>query len=137
MIDELESHLRDELTRLIAGGMSLDEAWPIAVLHLGSPDSLAAEFAKVPPARWLPGTVAGTVLLLAGLGIGGLVAWRVWDGGMGLLLASHVFTVVVGYLAALFTGALAVWAVAERAVLWGRHAGAGRRSAGRPVASRG
>jgi len=120
VIDELEGHLRDELARLVAGGVAADEAWAKAVERLGTPDALAAEFAKVPPARWLPGTVVSAVFLVAGL-VGGLIASRVWRGQDGIL-ATHILTVTWGYLAALAAGALAVWAVAE-----GAYRGDGRR----------
>jgi Cytochrome C assembly protein len=122
VIDELEGHLRDELARLVAGGVPADEAWAKAVERLGTPDALAAEFAKVPPARWLPGTVVPAVFLVAGLGVGGLIASRVWGREAGPLLAIHVLTVTWGYLAALAAGALAVWVVAE-----GAYRGDGRR----------
>ena len=122
MIDELEGHLRDELARLVAGGVPADEAWAKAVERLGTPDALAAEFAKVPPARWLPGTVVPAVLLVAGLGVGGTIAARVWGREAGPLLAIHILTITLGYLAALAAGALAVWVVAE-----GAYRGDGRR----------
>jgi hypothetical protein len=121
VIDELEGHLRDELARLVAGGVPAGEAWATAVERLGTPDALAAEFAKVPPARWLPGTVVPAVFLVAGLGVG-VIASLVWGGKDGILLATHVLTVTWGYLAALAAGALAVWAVAE-----GAYRGDGRR----------
>ena len=58
MIDELESHLRDEVERLTRGGLPLDQAWPQAVARLGGPEQLAAEFAKVPPADATAGSCA-------------------------------------------------------------------------------
>src|SRR5262245_15133168 len=70
VIEELEGHLRDELARLVAGGVSPEDAWATAVKRLGTPDALAAEFAKVPPARWLPWRVVLAVFLVAGLGVG-------------------------------------------------------------------
>ena len=136
VIDELEGHLRDELARLVAGGVPADEAWAKAVERLGTPDALAAEFAKVPPARWLPGTVVPAIVLVAGLGIGGPIASRVWGREAGPLLAIHVLTVAWGYLAALAAGGSPSgwW---SRGLTAGTAAGAWRRSAGRPAVSPG
>jgi hypothetical protein len=76
-IEELESHLRDELPRLAAAGLSEDEAFVIATGRLGQGDDLAAEFSKVNGAsiwarrvQWmLVGYLAMTVVWLC---VGGL-----------------------------------------------------------------
>jgi hypothetical protein len=44
--DELESHLREQISDLEASGLSTDEAFPIAVRRLGKVDELTAEFAR-------------------------------------------------------------------------------------------
>ena len=44
--DELEGHLRDQLTDLTAAGLSDDEAFLIAVKRLGQVDALTAEYAR-------------------------------------------------------------------------------------------
>ena len=46
-IDELETHLREEIDSLTASKLSEQEAFLVATHRLGDPDSLAAEFAKV------------------------------------------------------------------------------------------
>jgi hypothetical protein len=46
-VDELESHLREEIERLTAVKLSDQEAFYVARHRLGDTDSLAAEFAKV------------------------------------------------------------------------------------------
>ncbi|MEY2410657.1 MAG: hypothetical protein QOF48_3327 [Verrucomicrobiota bacterium] len=46
-IDELETHLRDSLARLQAGGLSEQEAWLVALKRLGYSDALEHEFAKL------------------------------------------------------------------------------------------
>jgi len=109
VIDELESHLRDEFQRLVQTGQPPEQAFATAAARLGSPQALAAEFAKVPPAApWLPvrwvtvAQIAVAALLL------GLLLTRIRDGRMGLLLASHVFAVTLGYCGVFFVGALAV-----------------------------
>lgn len=44
--DELETHLRDEVAELEAGGLTDDEAFLVAVKRLGQVDRLTAEFAR-------------------------------------------------------------------------------------------
>ncbi|MDQ1513401.1 MAG: hypothetical protein QOC59_1243, partial [Microbacteriaceae bacterium] len=44
--DELESHLRDEVSELAVAGLSEDEAFLVAVKRLGQVDRLTAEFAR-------------------------------------------------------------------------------------------
>jgi hypothetical protein len=48
---ELESHLRDSVDRLTAGGLSPEEAFLVAAHRLGRPDSLAVEYAAAHPER--------------------------------------------------------------------------------------
>jgi len=123
VIDELESHLRDEVERLTRGGLPLDQAWPQAVARLGGPEQLAAEFAKVPPAAaWLPGRLAVGALALLAVGLLVLLATS-QNQRMGALLSSHVFTVVLGYLTAFAVAALAGWSLAVRAVRGADEAG--------------
>ncbi len=46
-VDELESHLRDQITDLEGAGLSNDEAFLIAVKRLGEVDPLTSEYARV------------------------------------------------------------------------------------------
>jgi hypothetical protein len=45
-VEELEGHLRDQLADLIAGGLTGDEAFLVAVKRMGSLDALSREFAR-------------------------------------------------------------------------------------------
>jgi hypothetical protein len=45
-VDELESHLRDQIDVLVASGLSEDEAFLIAVSRMGKLDELSQEFAR-------------------------------------------------------------------------------------------
>jgi hypothetical protein len=45
-VEELEGHLRDQLTALTEGGLAADEAFLIAVKRMGSLDALSREFAR-------------------------------------------------------------------------------------------
>src|SRR5438128_3412748 len=44
--DELEDHLRGSVDELVAGGLSPDEAFLVAVKRMGSLDELSREFAR-------------------------------------------------------------------------------------------
>jgi hypothetical protein len=113
VLDELESHLRDEVRQLMQAGHSEEQAVARAASRLGSSRSLAAEFAKVAtPMPWLPARlVPFTAIILAALFLGyGLPRW--WEHGA--ILAIHVCSVTLGYSALFFVGLLAVLYVARK-----------------------
>src|SRR5436305_2195674 len=69
-LDELESHLRDDIDRRIRLGADAQSAFEAARAQLGQAQRLAQEFAKTGDRRWIPGwiaigTVAAAVLLAA------------------------------------------------------------------------
>lgn len=116
VLDELEEHLRDEVDALTESGLAPDDAVQTAVTRLGDPADLAAEFAKVPPATapWLPVRLAwvGGALLTASM-LAPL--WpRLTAGGLTSLLAAHMGAVMLGYVATLLVGFLAVCALVAR-----------------------
>ena len=45
-VDELEGHLRDQITALVNAGLSADEAFLVAVKRMGSLDAVSREFAR-------------------------------------------------------------------------------------------
>ncbi|HXU11435.1 MAG TPA: permease prefix domain 1-containing protein, partial [Candidatus Binatia bacterium] len=45
-VEELEGHLRDQLTALTEAGLAGDEAFLVAVKRMGSLDALSREFAR-------------------------------------------------------------------------------------------
>ncbi|HEX2294190.1 MAG TPA: permease prefix domain 1-containing protein [Actinomycetota bacterium] len=45
-VDELETHLRDEIADLVAAGLAPDEAFFVAIKRMGSVDALSREFAR-------------------------------------------------------------------------------------------
>ena len=47
VLDELESHLRDEVERLVQTGEPEERALDLALSRLGPPQALGAEFAKL------------------------------------------------------------------------------------------
>src|SRR2546423_11962337 len=69
-LDELESHLRDDIDRRMRLGADAQSAFEAARAQLGQAQRLAEEFAKTGDRRWIPGwiaigTVAAVVLLTA------------------------------------------------------------------------
>src|SRR5687767_12879865 len=70
VLDELESHLREDVQRETTAGQPPEEAFRLAVVRLGSAGALATEFAKVTrpaPASWVPAWVVLGVGCLAAL----------------------------------------------------------------------
>jgi hypothetical protein len=121
VLDELESHLREELDRSLAP--ALDQAWEASLAKLGDPRALAEEFAKVtPPIGWLPArcVALGSISIAPAMVPVALLFAR----GDPLLVV-HVAAVLLGYLATLFVGALGIcFAVARPFSAW--HAGRSR-----------
>jgi hypothetical protein len=119
VIDELESHLREEMQRLVSAGQNPEQAWEAALTRLGGPQQLAVEFGKLSPpvaACWLPARLVVLAPVVIAVGLAWLLMSGLLGGRIGLLLASHVFTVTLGYTATFAVGALAAWSVLIRLV---------------------
>jgi hypothetical protein len=109
ILEELESHLREEIDRLMQAGQAPDAALAAAQAKLGRPVDLAAEYARaVPPAHWLPIRVGLALLVLL---LGSFTWMFVVPGfrpGGDVLLALHVAAVVAGYAAGFYAGLLGI-----------------------------
>lgn len=115
VLDELESHLRDELQQLLQAGHSEERAFALAASRMGHPRALATEFAKVAEAPvWLPARWATfAVIVLAALLVGFLLSrWQ--DGRLESLVAAHVGAITLGYSISLLVGTLVICYVATR-----------------------
>jgi hypothetical protein len=117
VLDELESHLREEMRRLVLAGEPEERALEAALSRLGSPGAIAAEFAKVAPlADWLPIRLAyGLVLVLAGAAcvLAGLFRGA-GETPASFLLRVHVAAITFGYVTVFISGALAICYVLDR-----------------------
>jgi hypothetical protein len=51
-LEEMESHLRDNVERQMASGMAAEPAFRAAVARIGHPDRLRSEFAKAASPKW-------------------------------------------------------------------------------------
>lgn len=109
IIEELESHLRDEIDRLTRAGQAPEAALAAARAKLGRPVDLAAEYARaVPAARWLPIPLGlGLLAVLIGYFAWAFVVPGLLPGG-DLLLRLHVGAVVAGYAAGFYAGLLGI-----------------------------
>jgi hypothetical protein len=109
ILEELESHLREEIDRLTQAGHAPDAALTAAQAKLGRPVDLAAEYARAaPPARWRPISMGLTLLVL----LFGYFTWMFvvpgFQPGGDVLLVLHVAAVVAGYAAGFYAGLLGI-----------------------------
>jgi hypothetical protein len=118
VLDELESHLREEIEARVSDGDSEREAFQSAAARIGSAGCLRSEFNKISAAVSLPVLISaaiwfGAVIFTMVFFFGRLVA-----GTMGLLIFTHILTVTPGYMAALLAGGLAAYYVCCRWAGW-------------------
>ena len=115
-VDELESHLREEFQRLVQLGQTPERAWITALDKLGTPQQLAGEFGKLPPApaAWLPGRLVLFFLGAIGCLTAALLLSRLLQGDTEPLLGGHIFAVTLGYTAMFGVGILGVWSLLVR-----------------------
>ena len=108
ILDELESHLNEEIRRLVVEGITEADALQTAVARLGNPKSLSCEFRKVTNS-W-PMALSGWLLLGSGVLltlISALFAARL-SGKSSPLLLAHILTLSVGDVTAFFAGSLGI-----------------------------
>ena len=103
-LDELESHLREDIRALVLAGQPEAEAFALAVGRLGSAVPLRTEFNKLKqPAGW-PVKIGLWVYASAMILTAALLSRRVGGGGWDILLYLHVLSVTSGYSAAFVAG---------------------------------
>ena len=119
-LDELESHLREEMHRAALAGREPEAAWNDAVARLGSPDGLASEFAKVPavrPWRSVPAWCIFVTYLLVPAAFVCPILAKMRQTDDSALLLTHVAMICAGYFAVLAFGVQASSLTLSR--LWG------------------
>lgn len=99
IVEELESHLREEIDRLIQAGQTPTVALATAQAKLGRPVELAAEYSRAvaPAGWWLWGLLALFGLVLA---VFLNAIFRATSMRGDLLLTVHVTSLTIGYLVA-------------------------------------
>jgi len=107
LLDELETHLREEVERLLRSGVSEEKAFEMALSKLGAPATIAAECDKLTAKQgtWWPVKVARGCAVAAVL-LTSLLIFKM--DGKGILLASHVWCVCIGYLSMFAIGGLGI-----------------------------
>jgi hypothetical protein len=113
IVDELESHLREEIHQQIQAGQPPETALTIAQAKLGRPRDLAAEFARATPTEvWLPIWVClgPTIMLFVFLAWAFLLPKLLANGQE--LLVAHVALLLAGHLLAWYAGLLGICYVA-------------------------
>jgi hypothetical protein len=107
VLDELESHLREQTDQLIRQGKTPEEAVEMALAAMGAPERIAAEFAKNGQAWWPIRAVLAAAICTALAGAA-FVAYRSLHGRADWLLALHVATIMAGYLFTYGVGTLSL-----------------------------
>jgi hypothetical protein len=110
-MEELETHLREDINHLVAAGKSGEEAFCTAAARVGKPRSVVAEFDKtktVWPRPMMIGSLVWTLLTVAFLAF---LVTRYVNGRLSLLLVAHIFTVTAGYCTAFLAGAVGIYHV--------------------------
>src|ERR1043165_1948875 len=82
VLDELESHLRDDIERQLRSGSSEQAAFEAGVLRIGQVGALKYEFAKVDEAR----QVLRRKAVWAVIGVVALICWLNFGGSPALAL---------------------------------------------------
>ncbi len=113
-LEELESHLREEIGALVSAGMPEDRAFQLAVSRLGSPGPLRTEFDKLERARCWPVTIGSWLWVSAVAGVALVYSRRLIAGKLGLVLFAHIVSVTAGYGAAFLAGSFGICYVCYR-----------------------
>ena len=108
VLDELESHLREEIRARLSDGASEFRAFDSAVASIGTPASLRTEFNKISGATCLPVVIGASVWTGTAILMAVLLSRKVFGGKMGLLLFTHIVTLTSGYLAAFLAGSFGI-----------------------------
>jgi hypothetical protein len=113
-LEELESHLRQDIHALVSAGKEESEAFQLAVSRLGSPAAVRIEFSKIRSGPILSVKIGSLLWLGAVMAMAAVFA-RSWTSGrMNLLLVAHIFSVTAGYCAAFLIGIFGICDVCWR-----------------------
>lgn len=113
-LDELETHLRETTEQFVRSGMPVSNAFQRAVTELGTMPRISSEFRKLDQPIWLPVKLAIGVTALTAIVSAIVAISRLDSSAAGLLLATHVFVVMLGYTMTLLMGGLGICFVSQR-----------------------
>jgi hypothetical protein len=109
-LEELEDHLREEMAALTRAGRTDEDAWTAAVGRLGDPAAIRREFAKIDRLPKLDRCAFTAMLGVAAIIVATLTIFLISRGQRIVrdpVLAVHVSTITLGYLAGFFAAAFA------------------------------
>jgi hypothetical protein len=113
-LEELENHLREIIDEHLRRGLSESEAFQKALAQVGPPPAISSEFGKLTHSMWWPVKVAIGLGFAAAVAMTMLMVARFDGKSFGLLLATHVFTVTLGYLSTFLIGGVGICFVCQR-----------------------
>ena len=116
-LDEIETHLRETTERLVRSGVPVSDAFQRAITELGAMQGISSEFRKLDQALWLPVKLAiGVTALTAVVALVRAMAvfGRPDSSAASLLLATHVFVIILGYTMTLLIGGMGICFVSQR-----------------------
>ena len=106
ILDELESHLREEICRQVSDGTPEAEAFRLATSRLGEVKPLTVEFQKL---NYLGPITLKLSILLSSLAVLACLVFAIrLPGKSSFVLAAHVLTLTLGDVMALFAGGLGI-----------------------------
>ncbi|MDB6055075.1 MAG: cytochrome c assembly protein [Verrucomicrobiales bacterium] len=116
-LDELETHLRETTEQFARSGMPVSDAFQRAVTEFGAMSGISSEFRKLDQALWLPvklaiGVTALTTLVALVMAIA--IIGHQGSSAASLLLATHVFVIILGYTMTLLIGGMGICFVSQR-----------------------
>jgi hypothetical protein len=113
-LEELESHLREDISHLVSSGESEATAFEIAVARVGNPGTVGTEFKKTSP-RWTTPFVIGSLVWAALTAVFMVAMVGRWsEGKFNLLLTAHIFTLTMGYVTAFLAGGFGIYGVCRQ-----------------------
>ena len=118
-LQELESHLREEIAALVAAGRSEQEAFAVSVSRLGDPDKICIEFAKN-ERQFLCDSLAlrGNSVLVVLVGLAAVVlALAVWMNRGDGLLGAHQGSISFAYLIPFLLALVGTYAIVRASIV--------------------
>jgi Cytochrome C assembly protein len=116
-LEELESHLREQIEAMIAAGLSQEEAFAKSISRLGDPHAVCREFAKNEfKGDWLAIRAGNAMVALVGLAavvLGIAVGIEKQDE----LLAAHTGSILFAYLVPLLLAVVGSYAILRTALV--------------------
>ena len=114
VLDELESHLREEIGALLSAGVPEAQAFQLAMSRIGSPAPLRTEFNKLKSKPCKPVAIGSWLWVGAIIVLAMLLSWNLLTERGSLLLYGHIFSLTAGYGAALLAGSFGICYVCYR-----------------------